>query len=322
MTESQKNMRRATETPSSSSAGVIILQWLTYAFWGWTLLSLVWLIFIVVANTITDQDTTSMVPYAIAATLVLLPLSVVCDVFYGRREPAKKTGAAMVVMVIHAVIFALFGIGLLISGVLVLVQMTIGSSDSTEVQTTWVVTAFTSAIIYAFTFVRTLNPNKKLRMEYVYPVFMAIVVGVFIVLGFVGPVAQAGSTRDDRDVATSISGVSRSVDRYVTDNNKLPDSLQDVSLSAKQQSLVDRGLVTYKKEDSVLVKPDYEVSPSRSTRTEYRYQLCTTYKKADNNSSYDGYDYEDNEYVNSPSTYGHPAGDVCYKLKVDVYNRS
>ena len=64
-------------------AGNIILQWLTYAFWGWALLGINWLIFIVVFSLLAHQDQTEVIPYAIAAVLVLLPISVVCDFFYG-----------------------------------------------------------------------------------------------------------------------------------------------------------------------------------------------------------------------------------------------
>lgn len=321
------NVKRAANQ-AGSSAGVIILQWLTYVFWGWTILSLVWLVFIVLANFLTSQDTSDMVPYAVAATLVLLPLSLVCDIFYGRREPAKKTGAAMVVMVIHAVIFAVFGIGMLISAVLTFVQMMIGVSDSSDFQTVWLWTSLISAAVYALTFLRTLNPSPKLRLTKVYPASMAVIVGLFIVLGFAGPVAQAGSLRDDRDIEQSLSGVSRSVDRYVSSNGKLPQTLDQVELRAKEQQIVDRGLVRYKaigeapNPVTIDLKSQESVSDSlseiqRRNRTEFRYELCVTYKKEDDSrSSYYDDDYSGGEtYKSSVSTYGHPAGDVCYKLK-------
>lgn len=332
--ETKASRVKHSDGPSSSSAGIIILQWLTYAFWGWTILSLVWLSYIVLANFFTDHNTADMVPYAIAATLVLLPLSFVCDIFYGRHEPSKKVGAAMVVMVIHAVIFALFGIGMLISAVLTLVQMMIGTSGNVDNQTVWLGTALISALIYALTFLRTLNPSPKLRMPKIYPAVMAVIVGVFIVLGFVGPVAQASLTRDDRDIERSIDNVSQGVERYVTKNKKLPNSLSDTALRGEAKSLVDRGLVTYKKGDKVEpvssttkrplpanAENDSEIKtlPAR-VRSEYRYELCTTYKKADDNRA-SAYVYDlDDEYRVSPNTYGHPAGDVCYKLKVTTYN--
>ena len=317
------------DAPQSSSPGIIILQWLTYAFWGWTLLSFIWLSFIVYATFILNDDLTDVIPYAIAATLVLLPLSLACDIFYARKEPVKKAGASMVVMVIHAVIFALFGIGLLITAVLSLVQVAIGSSDSYDSLVVWILTALTSTVVYAVAFVRTLNPAQKLRLNRILPVVLAGIVGLFIVLGFVGPVAQAALTRDDRDIQRSLPDISRSIDRYVSDNKKLPDSLSDVRLDSEAKSLVDRNLVTYK---SVGVTQRSSSSSSSSSRTfedvtrggslltrsqskEYRYELCATFKKADQDSSYDDYYAEEDEYRTSVSTYGHPEGQVCYKLK-------
>ncbi len=315
---------------ASSSAGVIILQWLTYAFWGWTLLSLVWLVFIVLANFMTSQDTSDMVPYAIAAALVLLPLSLVCDIFYSRHEPARKTGASMVVMVIHAVIFALFGIGMLISAVLTLVQILIGASSSggEEFQQVWVWTALLSTAIYALTFLRTLNPSPKLRLAWVFPGVMALLVGLFIVLGFVGPVAQASITRDDRDIESSLGSVSHAVDQYARTNKKLPATLGDVTLRGKAKDIVERGFVTYTPEgkapEEVLDAPKDDGNQGVSTMiyrlSEYRYQLCVNYKKADTRSSsaYESYDDDGGEYESTVSTYGHPAGNVCYKLKVNI----
>ena len=67
--------------PSENSAGVIVLQWLTYAFWGWTLLAVNTLIFMVIFSLLKHVDLSTIIPYAIASVLVLLPISLVCDVF-------------------------------------------------------------------------------------------------------------------------------------------------------------------------------------------------------------------------------------------------
>ena len=320
------------DVPQSSSPGIIILQWLTYAFWGWTLLSFIWLAYIVIATFVLNRDLTDIIPYAIAATLVLLPLSLVCDIFYSRKEPVKKAGAAMVVMVIHAVIFALFGIGLLITAVLSLVQVLIGG-DEIDSLVVWILTSLASAIVYAVAFVRTLNPVPRLRLNRILPLVMAGVVGLFIVLGFVGPVAQAAVTRDDRDIERSLPNVYRSINRYIADNEQFPQSLDDINLSSDAQSLVDRNLVTYKtigvteraSSSRSTIKPldiaEDTTTSSSSKSKEYRYQLCVTFKQADSNdrSYYDDDDQTDG-YRTSVSVYGHPAGNVCYKLKQTVYN--
>lgn len=302
--------KTVTKPQGGSSAGLILLQWLTYAFWGWTLLSLLWLLFIVIASFMTSQDISGMVPYAIAATLVLLPISVLCDLFYGRREPEHKSGASMVVMVIHAVIFALFGIGLLISFVLTVVQMAInGSSTGDDFQTVWLWTSILGAIIYGLTFTRVLNPLPRLHLGRIFPFVMTGIIGLSIVLGFVGPVTKASLTRDDREIVSSLSDIREAVDRYVQSNKALPPSLHDVTLTPSQKSLVDRNLLTY--------KDDGQKSLGDNSGTEFRFQLCAQYKEkggdgTDNNTPPD-------EYARYVYAYDHPAGTVCYKMSASIY---
>ena len=310
---------------TGSSAGLIILQWLTYAFWGWTILSLVWLIFIVLANFMTKNDTSGMVPYAIAAALVLLPISIICEIFYSRHEPAKKSGAAMVVMVIHAVIFALFGIGMLITGVLTVVQTAISSSVDNSLQVAIIMTSFISAAIYAFTFLRTLNPFPSKHLSKLYLIVMSAVVAIFIILGFVGPVAQAQLVKNDRLIEQNITTVQESVDRSVSDNKKLPRSLDEIELSGDAKLVVDKQLVSYEIDtDPSSGKVTKDVfsnnrkanndDEQESTPLEYTYQLCATYQRESPyySSQYDTPNDTYEEYVSASS---HPAGTVCYKLK-------
>lgn len=336
--EQKKSLKVET---SSLSAGVIILQWLTYAFWGWTILSLVWLMYIVFASMMTDLDTSTVVPYAIAAALVLLPISLVCDLFYGKYEPSKKVGAAMVVMVIHAVIFALFGIGMLISGVLSVVELSIASSGSND-RLVWIVTLFLSAVIYAVTFLRTLNPSEKLGLKKLYPVVMVAVVGVFIIAGFVGPVARASLTRDDRLIEKTIYSVTNAIRTKTTSDSRLPENLTTLSLTGDTKTAVDKGLFRYKPEGLVagtnsgtsssrmseiqesLAVPDTTTGNTSRQYDTYRYQLCVTYKRADKNNSFSAYSDqyslgESSDYTRTVNTSGHPAGEVCYKLEVRQY---
>lgn len=298
--------RKGNTEAMPNTPGLIVLQWLTYAFWGWTILSLLWLAFIVIANFIVGDDMSSVIPYAIASTLVLLPLSFVLDAVYGRKETVKKTGVATVVMVIHAVIFALLGIGVLIGAVLVFIQMLIDPATDNRYQTTTLATLALSAVIYGLTFFRTLNPSHSARVSRWFKYVMAVVIGAFIVLAFVGPVAKSVTTRDDRVIAANIGDVSNAVNDYVSTKQKLPGSLSDVSLSGDAKTIVDKGFVRFKAEG--MKKNEYG--------DEYRYQLCVTYKAAQGSSQ--SYargtpDYSSYLYVSE-----HPAGEVCYKLSARV----
>ena len=115
-------MKNSMNQPSAHSnnslpntAGTLILQWLTYAFWGWAVLSLSILTGLVIFNFLNGSQSSTSTPYAIAAVIVLLPISVLCDYLYSKREPILKSGPSLVIMVIHSVIFALFGIAALIT---------------------------------------------------------------------------------------------------------------------------------------------------------------------------------------------------------------
>src|SRR5680860_463031 len=101
--------------PKINTPGIIVLQWLTYAFWGLTVFATSLLSASVIAYFITPTNNNDFSAYATAAVLVLLPISVICDIFYSKQEPEHKTGASSIIMIIHAVFFALFSIGALIA---------------------------------------------------------------------------------------------------------------------------------------------------------------------------------------------------------------
>lgn len=227
----------------------------------------------------------------------------------------------MVVMVIHAVIFALFAIGTLISAVLIMVQLAIATPSSSSGQTVWLATFFISALLYLLTFLRTLNPWPKLKVHRKYPLFMGGLMGVLIVVGFVGPVTQASLTKDDRDIVKYLPNVSDSINSYVKETENLPTNLNEVTLDPDGKKLVERGLVTYKKEDvSDESKADAESFYGDMKRTYYRYQLCVKYKQATPQHSTinkDGEEYNDSLFV-----YEHPAGEVCYKIETSLKNIS
>jgi hypothetical protein len=314
------------QAPTPTNAGMVVLQWLTYAFWGWTLLAVVWLIYLDVASAMTNLNVNDVIPYAIAGSLVLLPLSFVCDYFFGKHEQTKKHGASMVVMIIHAVIFALFGIGTLIGAVLILVNLLVQTPTDFPATMSWLVTLFVSFVLYALTFVRTLNPAPSFEIAKWYKAVMLIAVGILILIAFVGPVAKSWVTRDDRDIATNLDLVREGVASYVNENRNLPDSLKDTKLDPAAKSLVDRKLVTYKKDgktETTKENIDYYGHKPGAVQYDYKFQLCVTYKSVDSGSSdYSSYSppsRSSDDYVSIVSTYGHPSGDVCYKLKAVPY---
>lgn len=320
-----------------TNPGLIILQWLTYAFWGWTVLALSFLTTSVVANFISDADGGGSASYGIAAVLVLLPLSFILDSFYAKKEPAKKTGAEVWVMVIHAVIFALFGIGALIAAVISVVVL-FTSSGGSEGAKISLISALIIAVFYALTFLRTLNPAALRFIQAKYKWAMLLTVGIIALLGLVGPVAKDRATRDDRLIAAEVPNLTSSISDYARTNKKLPADLKTLDLQDDAKQLVDRGLVEYKPEANTpppsstrsngttargLSTSTYNFNSSADSSQTFRYQLCVDYKeKQGSNSSYGSSsdsDADDDGYRTYLYVYDHPAGNVCYKMKTTNY---
>jgi hypothetical protein len=306
-----KPAQQSTTSPEQNTSGVIILQWLSYAFWGWLILGLIWLLSVILINALLDRPVSDVVPYAIAASVVLLPIAFVTDLFYRKHEPITKVGGAMVIMVIHAVLFALLGIVSLIVAVFNGLNAAIETSGNSDAQLVVMFTALGATVLYAAAFVRTLNPFKSKKPLLVYSVAMTSVTILLLALAIAGPFVQTIATRDDRRIEQNLPSVSQAVRSYIEANEKLPANLSDIRLDDDEsEQLVKDGLVTYKAENSV---PSTE-SPRN---IEHRFQLCVSYKQADKSNRSYGSSYAENKddytagYLN---TYGHGKGNVCYKL--------
>lgn len=317
-----------------NSPGSLVLQWLTYAFWGWTVLALAWLTTISVGFFIdkSNGSESTTIAYSLSAVVVLFLISLVCDILYTKREQLVKHGAAMVIMIIHAVLFALFGIGALIVAVFAVVRLLIGDSTTGEQYgdsgtLTTLITGLVIAVVYGATLMRTLRPFKLKRSSLVYWIFMTLVTGAVVALALAGPTWNARQTRDDRLIERSLSGVSEAVRVYTEKSNKLPASLEDVrdQTTGDARTLIDRGLVEYTAGQKLPADPATTVTPDKpialpDSADAYSYKLCVTYKaKKGPETPYYG---KDGSYyaVTSPDTYQHEAGRVCYDLQTEYTN--
>ena len=171
------------EQGTASHASTIILQWLTYAFWGWTVLVLSTLVASVFERLMAGSDASTYNYYVIAALVVLLPISFACDIIYSKNEPDKKVGASLFVMVVHAVIFALFTIGTLLFAAWSIVALATHDSD-TSTTLAGLFSALLISAFYAVTFLRTLNPTHITWIPKVYRFTMVGLFVVFAILGF------------------------------------------------------------------------------------------------------------------------------------------
>lgn len=313
----------------ATNPGLIVLQWLTYAFWGWTVLALSFLTATVVSSFLVEGTASGATPYAIAAVLVLLPISFLCDMFYSRKEQEKKVGAEVWVMIIHAVIFALFGIGSLIVAVIAAVMLFTNGGDSKTTQVA-LVSSLIIAVYYAITFVRTLNPRIFRWIQKYYKYIMLVTIGLIVVLGIIGPLAEERETKNDRLIVSELNSLSNAINTYAREEKKLPADLGVLELRGDTKKLVDLNLVEYKPEGNAAgqgyLSDRKTINSSRvndmftSTET-FKYQLCVTYvKESPELGRYSHNEYKTgDEYTSYLSVYSHPAGKECYKVKTTDY---
>jgi len=324
---------RGLDVPESehNTSGHIILQWLTYAFWLLTVIAMSILTVTVLANYITGFDTGDFTPYSVAAVIVLLPVALICDIFYSKHEPLKKTGPASIVMVIHAVIFALSAASSIITVVFSLITIILNSSTTVSKSTT--VTFYSSiviAVLFLATLFRTIRPVKMLWINRTFIIFMTAIVGIFCILAFAGPIHNASLTKNDKLIAANISSLYTAVNDYSHKNSRLPDSLNVLSLSGDTKQLVDKNLVTYKQDST---PPDASADTvnqidlntttgvgATSAAKVYYFQLCVDYVKESSNIYKNSYSSSvGDEYNTYVDAYYHPAGNFCYKLKTNSY---
>ena len=313
--------------PGFDGPALVVLQWLSYALWGGTVIAISTLAAAVLAFYITGSNIGDVVLYSLAAVLVLLPLSLVCDVLYLKHEPDSRTRSSSVVLTVHAVLFALLSIGSLIAIAFSLVSLMVGSSSHDGIMVT-LYTSLIVALLFALLFLRTVLPKKYSKIRYFFMTIMVISVALVCAFGFIGPIADAQITRNDKLIESNLPTVGEAVSTYTTDNNRLPATLNDLKLTGDAKKIVTDKLVTYKKDSS----------PSSSyyaSSKDFYYQLCVTYKKASTDQSTTPtpvYNSTSSSSANSSlistgsdysyyvTTVPHPARDKCYKLMTYSYD--
>jgi type II secretory pathway pseudopilin PulG len=319
------------EPTKENTAGTIVLQWLTYAFWGWTILIVAYLVTIIANDLFNDgsiSSTTDAVAYGIAAALILLPVSLICDFFYSKHEPEHKQGASMIIMVIHAVLFALLGIATLTTIAFTVVSMLISTGNQTASQVIQL-TAVVTFVLYLLTLLRTVKPFITRKSRLIFRIIMtAIVVGISI-WGILGPVATTARTKDDRALSESISSVNAAIQSYATSNNTLPKNIDELATGNARYSatnwdtikdLVNRQKLIYTA-NTTPPQADEEAASSNLPEETFYYELCAIYQYDSPTTYYDNnYPVTDGDgYSSYIPTSTHQAGKNCYKLKTVSY---
>lgn len=322
--------------PTSASApkgkfnpSILVLQWLTYAFWGWTaltysalLVSVLW--YFMVGP---SEGSISFAPYGAAAVIVLTPVSLLCSSLYAKHDRNHKTGISSVIMSAHAVIFALLAIGSLIIAVLASVLLITSNQDRSDTSV-YIISGVVISLIYFLIFLRVLKPKQfKIRLK-IHSLIIVMFSIALLALAVSGPLKYSVQSKTDRLIEDNLSNVEQDITNYVRQNNKLPKDLSTVASKGSDNSsakLIDKGVLVYKPNTKdPLMKSENnnsEDSGDGTKSTTFFYQLCVNFRFEGISTYYVGYEPElKDDYISGINTYQHPKGETCYNIKTNGYN--
>ena len=331
----------ASQKPKGNTAGILVLQWVTYAFWGWFALAILWLSALTFGYFVTGNDSQSWgdaLAYPLASVVVMLIIAQVADLFYVKHEPERKTGGSSVIMLIHAVLFVLLTVASLIVAVFSLINMSI-NSDPVSGTNGPAITLFTALImlsLYGLASARVLFGGRKKILRTVFWAVSVAMALIFTIASVAGPAARANATKDDRLIESALPELATDIQNYTRENDKLPASLSDVKSTSsyskeKVQLLISKKLVEYKPNSQDATTNDggtsYPSSTSMSGSTTIKYaewdtyktfyyQLCVDYKAEKSpDYYYKSTASSGDRYSNYADTSSHKAGKVCYRLE-------
>lgn len=325
------------DVDKKTSGGVVILQWLAYAFWFWFVVSTVWLAGVVINFAVAQKNTddwAQALAYPLAAVIIMLIIAFVTDFFYARQEPEKKTGAAYVIMLLHVVPFVLIGIGSLVTIVFTIITMALNNDPIAGIDGPLKVmlTAIVAFVLFVILAVRAFFGSRRVMLRKAAWVLFGLMALGFIIGAIAGPAAEASRTKQDRLIETALPSLSDDIRSYTAQHNKLPGSLTDVTHmssneSAAVQKIIDQRLVTYKPNtlpaedgNSSVPGDDYKVKVSTPTNgtgvmpvgsaKRYYYQLCTAFTTEKKNQY--AYSSPKNDYYTTDTTSTGSVADYRY----------
>ena len=319
------------------SGGLMVLQWLSYAFWGWLGVALTWLTGAVAVYFVTgnSDDIPGLLAYPLAAVIVLVLIAVPTDLIYARREPAQKTGGQNAIMLIHTVLFVLIAVGAAVTAVFAWISMILNTDPSGGVdgQVVALWTCLTTCVVFGALAARVLFGGKRTLLRRLFWIVAGAATLGLIATSIAGPVAGSQATKDDRVIEQGLPYVAQMISSYADEKDKLPTSLREAQESdtssladnAAVEELISRGLVRYtpNTKEPTTYDEDVMYSSYYSYDTTYYYRLCVTYRNVKKASgSYKSTDSaaSSSGYQSYVSISGHAKGEVCYNLKTDGYS--
>lgn len=310
--------------PITESAGIITLQWLTYLFWGLAVLATNILVSVLVSFWVMPSlsESSEAVAYAVAASLIVMPIAFVCDVFFSKRENSLKSPVASIGRVVFTIIYALASLGGLVALVFNLINIVLNGINSND---TWVAIATSSTVFIAYLllFVRVIRPHFVNWWRAFYRLFVALSVLVIAGLAIAGPVTDAIKTRQDRALRSSMEFVVNSIRDNVNSGRPLPKTI-DEAISVSPDYLYSQtqsnNSKDFAKKNIIIYIPDSKPAISTDGTITYYYQICGVFEYDSNvregGTSPVKTDSAYSEYLDFGQI---KAGKSCYNISTSYY---
>jgi type II secretory pathway pseudopilin PulG len=212
------------------------------------------------------------------------------------------------------------GLGAAITAVVTALSMATDISSDNRTKLTVIISAVIITLLSVLLFARIVRPARFGFLTRKFRLIVTVITVIGIIAALAGPYLASINSKTDRLIEQNLPSVSQAVQMYVSNNQKLPGSLKNVTFGDYEKgakTLVDRDLVSYRKLDKTapvtantskgsgvsLIAPDSGKS--------YSYELCVTYKHAKNSNNSRITPAVD-QYSTYIDTYSHKAGKVCY----------
>ena len=256
------------------------LQRITYASWAWLAVSLLLLGHVLFGYmnasgqyTLLDQLSSSII-FPFYATVILLIISIVADLFYSRRVIINKEKEANKTLTKYTRIYIIMISAAFITFWAIFIEKfwrpwpPLSSSQA----------GFETSIIVVFFYLlalltRVIFVKKFKYVRIISWLLMISIVVAMLVASFNGPI----TVRKDIQKQWALNTIESEIRRYVYSHNRLPDSLDSLEFKGSSvdvnaaKSAIKNNLVSYSKLDSKII--------NNNSLESHEYQLCTTYNK-------------------------------------------
>lgn len=240
-----------------------------------------------------SPSSATLLAFLVVELVTFIPFAVLF-VYYlrsFRQYPDLTTGKvwSILTIVFHAIGLMSAIIGL----ILVLVLVRDDASKPSIIYSSAMI-AVNSAVLAAYVTANFVRPQLTWRKYALnaFPIALFLIIAVFglVALTRVGPLKADDATRQQ------LVDVVNDVKAYVKENDRLPNSLDDIDTDADG--------ITYNKN-------------SKST---YKYDLCASFKVDTSESDYYGDDYITDSYVTADYFKGVDSGEQCFEIEAyDLY---